>query len=488
MKRVILLTVLLVLSFAMMVMAAATVEIKGSGNVIADLAPASAAINTQWGNVTAGTTTPHTFSLKNLGPDSISIGGQYAPGAPPQSDWWKMTSPAVGTKVAPNETVTLTIELITSAGHGTYGPVLFGFDIWCWKNAMAKTPFSRYFYVDGYAITPEIDVKGKNWVPIVAGDTTPSLTDGTILQDAVIFGPATSQIFKIYNKGVDHAQPSVLTVNVALIGANPGDFSVTCSKSTISVGDSASLTVVFTPTAWGLRKATVTIANNDANENPYNFDVQGNGIDASAVAIYVIDDVNANGIWDLNEVGIKGVEVWVNGKTYEGCDGTKLTGQRGGTSFQKLRWQSYEVGLNTITLPAGFVLTNGSNKRTVKAETYNGEVMVTFLVSNNVPPGGSTQGDQIGMGAIPMQYGLSQNYPNPFNPTTAFNFALVEDVHVTLRVYDVTGRLVATLIDGMEKVGHHVVEFNGANLPSGQYYYRMQAGTFSAVKAMVLMK
>jgi hypothetical protein len=491
MKRMILCTLMLILGLSVIAWAAATVEIKGNGNVIVENAPASTTINTQWGSIAVGTTTPHSFTLKNLGPDSIAIGSQWAPGAPPQSDWWKLTAPALGAKIAPNATVTMTIELKTIGGYGTYGPVLFGFDIWCIKNGVQGNPFSRQFYVDAYGIEPEIDVKGKAWTPIVNNDLAPSLVDGTILPDAIVFGPATWQVFTIYNKGVNHpGQPilSDLTISASLAGTNPGDFTVALNKTTVPVGDSAKLTVQFVPTTGGLRKATVNIANNDANENPYVFAVEGNGYDVSSVCIYVIDDDNANGVWDLNEVGVQAAEVWVNGKTYEGCDGTKLTGQRGGTSFQHLRWQSYEVGLNLLTIPAGYVLTNGSAKRTAKADTYDGEALVVFLISKNAPGGGTTQGDQAAPGAIPMEYGMSQNYPNPFNPTTAINVALVEDTHVTLQIYDVTGRVVATLVDGLKSAGHHVVEFNATNLPSGYYFYKIHAGNYSATKSMVLLK
>jgi len=491
MKRMILCVLMLVLGLSLTVWSAATVEIKGNGAVIAENAAASTAINTQWGSIPVGTTTPHAFTLKNLGPDSISIGSQWAPGAPPQSDWWKLTAPALGAKIAPNQTVTMTIELITSGGYGTYGPLLFGFDIWCIKNGATGNPFSRQFFVDAYGIEPEIDVKGKAWTPVADNDMTPSAADGTILPDATVFGPPSSQVFTIYNKGVNHPgqlQPSDLTLSVSLAGANPGDFTVALNKTTVPVGDSAKLTVQFAPTHDGLRTATVNIDNNDANENPYNFAVQGNGNDLSSVCIYVIDDDNANGVWDLNEVGIQPVEVWINGKTYEGFDGSKLTGQRGGTSFQKLRWQSYEVGINLLTLPAGYKLTNGSAKRTAKAATYDGEAFVLFLASKNAGGGGMAQGDQAALGAIPLQYGMSQNYPNPFNPTTAINVALVEDTHVTLQVFDVTGRVVATLMDGTQRAGHHIVEFSAANLPSGYYFYRINAGTYSATKSMVLMK
>jgi hypothetical protein len=491
MKHMILCTLMLILCLSVAGWATATVEIRGGGNLIGENAAASSTLNTQWGTIPVGSVTLHSFTLKNMGPDSISIGSQWAPGAAPQKDWWKMTAPALGTKIAPNATVTMMIQLVTSGGYGTYGPIQFGFDVWCIKKGKLLTPFSRQFYVDAYGIEPEIDVKGKSWMPIANNDMTPSYSDGTILPDAVMLGPATTQVFKIYNKGINHAgqlYPSDLSLGYGIGGTNWGDFSLSLSKSTVPVGDSASLTVKFLPTAAGWRSATVYIYSNDANENPYVFAVMGNVIDVSSVCIYVVDDNNGDGVWDLNEVGLQPIEVWIKGKSVDGFDGSKLTGQRGGTSFQRLRWQTYEVGLNVITLPAGYKLTNGSAKRSVKAPAYNGEAFVVFLVSKNVPGGGTTQGDQAAMGAMPLEYGMSQNYPNPFNPTTAINIALVEDTHVTLEVYDVTGRVVATLIDGTKSAGHHVVEFNAASLPSGYYFYKIRAGNFSATRSMVLMK
>jgi hypothetical protein len=86
------------------------------------------------------------------------------------------------------------------------------------------------------------------------------------------------------------------------------------------------------------------------------------------------------------------------------------------------------------------------------------------------------------------EYSLAQNYPNPFNPSTSIAFSLEEAGLVNITVYDVTGRLVATLVNGVHEAGSHSVEFNAAGLPSGIYMYRMVAGDFSAVQKMVLMK
>ncbi|MCK5739881.1 T9SS type A sorting domain-containing protein, partial [bacterium] len=83
---------------------------------------------------------------------------------------------------------------------------------------------------------------------------------------------------------------------------------------------------------------------------------------------------------------------------------------------------------------------------------------------------------------------LEQNYPNPFNPVTKIQFALANDDVVTVKVFDVTGREVATLLDQSMKAGQHVVSFDAANFTSGIYFYQMKTTSFSAVKQMILLK
>lgn len=85
-------------------------------------------------------------------------------------------------------------------------------------------------------------------------------------------------------------------------------------------------------------------------------------------------------------------------------------------------------------------------------------------------------------------YSLGNNYPNPFNPVTKINYELPKSSEVTLKVYDVLGKEVATLFNGSQNAGKHTVEFNGAGLPSGIYFYMLRADNFTQVKKMVLLK
>jgi photosystem II stability/assembly factor-like uncharacterized protein len=88
----------------------------------------------------------------------------------------------------------------------------------------------------------------------------------------------------------------------------------------------------------------------------------------------------------------------------------------------------------------------------------------------------------------PSDYRLEQNYPNPFNPATKITFALPKSGLVTLRVYDISGREITTLLNSSLNVGTYSYEFNGANLSSGVYFYKLEANGFSAVKKMMLIK
>ncbi len=88
----------------------------------------------------------------------------------------------------------------------------------------------------------------------------------------------------------------------------------------------------------------------------------------------------------------------------------------------------------------------------------------------------------------PETFSLNQNYPNPFNPATIISYQLSAVSHVALKVYDLLGREVATLADGVERPGNYVVHFDGSKLASGVYFYRLVAGRHVITRKMVLVK
>jgi hypothetical protein len=88
----------------------------------------------------------------------------------------------------------------------------------------------------------------------------------------------------------------------------------------------------------------------------------------------------------------------------------------------------------------------------------------------------------------PASFSLAQNYPNPFNPTTVINYTIADRQAASIRVYDILGREVATLLNEVKDPGSYTVSFDGARLASGLYYYRLTAGSFIATRKMLLMR
>ena len=91
-------------------------------------------------------------------------------------------------------------------------------------------------------------------------------------------------------------------------------------------------------------------------------------------------------------------------------------------------------------------------------------------------------------GQTPTEFQLSQNYPNPFNPTTLINYQIPSDEFVELKVFDVLGKEVSTVVNEFKRAGSYKVNFNGSALESGVYFYKIKAGNFIDIKKMILVK
>jgi len=89
---------------------------------------------------------------------------------------------------------------------------------------------------------------------------------------------------------------------------------------------------------------------------------------------------------------------------------------------------------------------------------------------------------------IPNHFALSQNHPNPFNPSTIITYDLPKEGMVTIKIYDLLGREVKTLVDEYKSAGSYSVAFDARNLTSGTYFYRLTSGDFTEIKKLILMK
>jgi len=125
------------------------------------------------------------------------------------------------------------------------------------------------------------------------------------------------------------------------------------------------------------------------------------------------------------------------------------------------------------------------------AGTHSGQLNIRFPISlifldsvmREMPTGIVNE-----LSLSPSSFVLHQNYPNPFNPSTIISFSIPSRSFVSLRIFDLIGRRVATLINEYQNAGTHFATFNATNLSSGIYFYRLQAGSFSETKKLVLQK
>lgn len=95
---------------------------------------------------------------------------------------------------------------------------------------------------------------------------------------------------------------------------------------------------------------------------------------------------------------------------------------------------------------------------------------------------------EVDVNGLPVEFGLYQNFPNPFNPSTVISFSIPQDEHVTLKVYDILGNEITTLLNEPKQAGVHQIEFSGKGLASGAYFYKLNSGEFTQVKKFILSR
>jgi len=168
------------------------------------------------------------------------------------------------------------------------------------------------------------------------------------------------------------------------------------------------------------------------------------------------------------EVSTDNGATWQSAKFYNGTVGSwtrdviDITSLAAGSTNMKIRFSMISNG----TLSAdGIYIDN------IKIVTYNA---IPTGISGNVQ--------------TPSSYSLFQNYPNPFNPKTVISYQLAVNSFAKLKVYDILGNEIATLVNEKQNAGSYSVSFDGSNLSSGMYYYKLESGSFTETKKMILIK
>lgn len=146
------------------------------------------------------------------------------------------------------------------------------------------------------------------------------------------------------------------------------------------------------------------------------------------------------------------------------------------------QWVMIKTGNNNTT--AQCVAVDGYSNVIIAGTTSNASTALDFITIKYSPISGI---HQVGS-ENPAKYSLSQNYPNPFNPVTNINFSVPKSGHVSLKVYDISGAEIASLVNYVLQAGFYKYDFDGSHLSSGTYFYKLTTEDFSEVKKMILVK
>jgi hypothetical protein len=147
--------------------------------------------------------------------------------------------------------------------------------------------------------------------------------------------------------------------------------------------------------------------------------------------------------------------------------------------------RSFIPGNGTTIIPHSYAFTDSNATQgrwyyRLKQIDLDGSVHFTHAVSVDVPTGVEQQAHR--------NFALYQNFPNPFNPTTEIRYGITESDNVHLRVFDVLGRNIATLVNARMEPGTYAVKFDASNLGSGVYYYQLRVGGLVATKRMLVVR
>ncbi len=206
---------------------------------------------------------------------------------------------------------------------------------------------------------------------------------------------------------------------------------------------------------------------------------------------YVYKTTNAGINWNVNYT-INGIKLFYNLMTLQNTGTAFAIGNNSDTVLQMLdkitTLKTTNFGLNWVSkdfnpkiLALGLALVD-SNNFFIGAGDYNAPAQI--LKSTN---GGNVFVNQIGT-VVPSVYSLGQNFPNPFNPSTVIRYQLPVISNVVIKIYDVMGREVETLVNERLQAGTYETSFDGSGLNSGVYFYRLTADGFSETRRMMLLK
>ena len=334
------------------------INITGNGQPINDGdATTSTTNHTDFGSVAVdGGTMVRTFTISNSGTGALNLTG--SPIVVSSSGEFIVTQPASST-VAAGGSITFQVTFDPSASGTRTATLSIA------NNDANENPYNFSIQGVGTAPEPEMSVSG-NSVEILDGDATPSTSDHTDYGLADINTGSVTYTYTISNQGL-----ATLTLSGSpIVSSSSSDFTITQpSVSSIAASGSITFQVTFNPTATGTRTATISIANNDSNENPYNFTVQGYGtsqnLSAGDIAFIGYNSDDPDGFTFITLNNLPSTEMIYF--TEEGWNGSAWSGSSTETHYA---WQAPVGGLSIGSIV--YIYESSANVLTASTGTISG--------------------------------------------------------------------------------------------------------------------
>lgn len=307
---------------------------------------------TDFGSTSVGVGVNRPYTIYNTGTTPLILGAISFGGAN-AGDFTVITPPA--SPVAAGGSTNFIVRFTPSAAGLRSATISIA------NNDSNEAPYN--YSIQGTGTEQEIDVQG-NLTSIVDGDATPTTADWTDFGSTDVTTGSLTRTFTIRNSGTLPLTVGAITFS----GANAADFSVTISPNpSIAAGNSSNVTVTFDPSGVGLRTATMSIVNNDSDENPYNFAIQGTGteqeMDVQGNAISIVNNDASPSLTDWTDFGSTGVGVGVT-RTF--------TILNTGTSTLNIGTITFSGGLFVLTTPPSATVAPGGSTTFVVTFTPTG--------------------------------------------------------------------------------------------------------------------
>lgn len=213
-------------------------------------------------------------------------------------------------------------------------------------------------------------------------------------------------------------------------------------------------------------------------------DKLGNGVVAAEQWESVLIQYNNVTVTDDNADGVSGPGTTNHGEIFvnDGSGDTRVELQDGNHHYENM-WDA-----NLANDPANIAVGLGAKFSELKGILYFSYSNYKLVPRKDDDFVGFVTATKEEKSTLPVTYNLSQNYPNPFNPSTAIKYSIPKESNVSLKIYNLLGQEVKTLVDETKAPGNYTVSFNAKDLSSGIYFYSLKAGNFYQVKKMMLLK